>query len=468
MRTAHNPAAAAKATSPQSGGAKAASPTGAAAPKAASPGGAAAPKAAPAAGPVAPTFNSKSTAPVAHKPVVQAGADENGDVGQAKLEESNIAGIGSKENRDLRKDAAGSDPQYKGAGQKVGLEVWRVENKRTKADTPDFGVNRIKKEDVGTFYSGDSYIVLNTYKDRDDSGKETEALAWDLHFWLGNSSTQDEIGVAAYKTVELDDLLDDGPVQHRELQGSESRLFQSYFKEMTYLNGGHASGFRIVKPDEYTPRLLMVRRAKKTTKAYEVPCAAKSLCHGDVYVLDAGLSIYLWVGTESNAFEKSKAANLQSNIVAGRLGKAKKVNDADEHFWKTVKGTAADVSPANKPLVLPENECGKDDNLDNSTIRLWRINDESGHIKVTKVHEGAVCKWAQLDNNDVFLVHANIGIWIWIGDGASHGEKSKSMAIADKYIEINKLNKHIPVTRLLSGPKKQDKRDVMFSSMFTF
>lgn len=82
-----------------------------------------------------------------------------------------------------------------------------------------------EQEQYGEFYSGDSYIILNTYQE-----DGMEGFKYDLHFWIGKYSSQDEYGTAAYKTVELDTFMDDAPVQHREVQGHESRLFKSYFE----------------------------------------------------------------------------------------------------------------------------------------------------------------------------------------------------------------------------------------------
>ena len=61
------------------------------------------------------------------------------------------------------------------------MEIWRIENMQpVKMDPSTFG----------QFYSGDSYLVLWTMQPR-------SALEWNLHFWLGTDSSQDERGVAA-------------------------------------------------------------------------------------------------------------------------------------------------------------------------------------------------------------------------------------------------------------------------------
>jgi hypothetical protein len=48
------------------------------------------------------------------------------------------------------------DPSYKGVGQKVGLEIWRVEKLAVVKKPPT------DKSYEGQFFTGDSYIVLQT------------------------------------------------------------------------------------------------------------------------------------------------------------------------------------------------------------------------------------------------------------------------------------------------------------------
>ena len=131
--------------------------------------------------------------------------------------------------------------EFAGAGKEEGLQVWRIEQKLA-APVPE--------SLYGQFYEGDSYIVLKTTK-------RGSGFEWTLFFWLGKDSEVEEQGIAAYKTVELDDLLGGAPVQCRETQGHESDAFMQCFKTgVRYLAGGVASGFKHVVRDVYVPQQL--------------------------------------------------------------------------------------------------------------------------------------------------------------------------------------------------------------------
>lgn len=74
---------------------------------------------------------------------------------QAKLKDSNVALIGSTQDKALRLKAAQTEPAFQGAGQKPGIEIWRIEK---------FQVKKWPRNMYGTFYDGDSFIVLSTVK----------------------------------------------------------------------------------------------------------------------------------------------------------------------------------------------------------------------------------------------------------------------------------------------------------------
>jgi len=106
-----------------------------------------------------------------------------------KIEESNLAGIGSDLDKQLREQAAASEDAFDGAGAENGVEVWRIEK---------FEPVRLSPSEFGVFYSGDSYIVLHTQKD--DDGEK-----YDLFYWLGKDSTQ--VWAGSRRTIEV---FDDG------------------------------------------------------------------------------------------------------------------------------------------------------------------------------------------------------------------------------------------------------------------
>lgn len=151
-------------------------------------------------------------------------------------------------------------------------------------------------------------------------------MKWDIHFWLGTETTQDEAGVAAYKTVELDDSLGGAPIQHREVQGHESQQFQNIFKSyggLRYLEGGVDSGFKKVDRDAYEKRLLHVK-GKRNVRVNQVKVSSDSLNRGDVFILDCGLKIFQWNGNTSSRTERAKALDVTRQIKdEERGGKAK-------------------------------------------------------------------------------------------------------------------------------------------------
>jgi hypothetical protein len=179
-------------------------------------------------------------------------------------------------------EAAKLEHAWVGVGQSPGLLVWRIE-KMKPVPWP--------AERYGEFYSGDAYICLIT---RLTAGG---TLAWDIHFWLGASFSQDEMGVAAYKTVELDDFLGGAPIQHREVEGHESEAFLALFDHLQVMQGGIESGFNKMRPAEYRPRLLHLRGSKMgKVRQVEVPLTRSSLNSDDVFVLDAGMQLFQWNG----------------------------------------------------------------------------------------------------------------------------------------------------------------------------
>nr|XP_022299451.1 gelsolin-like protein 2 [Crassostrea virginica]XP_022299452.1 gelsolin-like protein 2 [Crassostrea virginica]XP_022299453.1 gelsolin-like protein 2 [Crassostrea virginica]XP_022299454.1 gelsolin-like protein 2 [Crassostrea virginica]XP_022299455.1 gelsolin-like protein 2 [Crassostrea virginica] len=339
--------------------------------------------------------------------------------------DSNMALFGSDTERQVKKESAMTEPAWEGAGTEVGLKIWRI----VKFEVTDWPV-----EDYGKFFTGDSYIILKTYKEGD-----SEDLKYDLHFWIGTQSTQDEYGTAAYKTVELDTFLDDKAVQHREVQGHESEKFKSYFSTIQYLEGGAETGFRHVEPVEYKPRLLQFNGKGRHVTVKEVPFTEKSLKSDDVFVLDKGLEIIQWNGAGSNGMEKIKAQQFCQQLEAERSGASNSVVEEGSRAAAFYDG-------------LPDDdvEAEEDEGVTTGESILMKVSDASGKIEMTEVKKGSVTR-DDLSSDDVFLVDTGLQVFVYVGGNASPQEKKNGFPYAHKYIQENDKKPFIHVTVVKEG-----------------
>jgi len=348
------------------------------------------------------------------------------------IADTNMALFGSDIERNVKKASAEHEDQWRGLAGVVGLRIWRIEK---------FHVVPWPHEKYGQFHKGDSYIVLNTYK-------VNNAIKYDVHFWLGEETSIDEAGTAAYKTVELDTLLDDVPIQHREVQAFESDLFLSYFPHgVRLLDGGIDSGFNHVTPETYQPRLLHIRGNFKAITSNQVPLSHNSLNSSDVFILDLGLRIIQWNGSKSNGAERNKAASLARAIDDERKGLATveviaEGEDAPD-FWAALGGEgpiALDAPPSGLPHA--------------KEAALFRLSDASGSLQFAEVGRGKLGR-NLLHSADAFILDTGSEIFAWIGRGASDNEKRSAIQFAQTYLNTSGSLPQTTITRILEGGENE-------------
>ncbi|XP_034918227.1 villin-2 isoform X2 [Populus alba] len=331
----------------------------------------------------------------------------------------------------MSSSAKALDPAFQGVGQRPGTEIWRIEN---------FQPVPLPKSDHGKFYMGDSYIVLQT-----TPGKGG-AYLYDIHFWIGKDTSQDEAGTAAIKTVELDAVLGGRAVQHRELQGHESDKFLSYFKPCIIpLEGGVATGFKKAEEEAFEIRLY-VCKGKRVVRLKQVPFARSSLNHDDVFILDTEKKIYQFNGANSNIQERGKALEviqfLKEKYHEGTCdvaivddGKLDTESDSGE-FWVLFGGFAPiGKKVANEDDIIPET----------TPAKLYSITD--GEVKVV---EGELSK-GLLENNKCYLLDCGAEIFVWVGRVTQMEERKAASQAAEEFVASQNRPKATRLTRLIQG-----------------
>lgn len=341
--------------------------------------------------------------------------------------------------------------------------IWRIEKMQ---------VVPLPRDQYGKFFRGDSYIILSANEPGQPSGvacKTKEArgvLEMHIHFWLGSQTSQDEAGVAAYKTVELDDLLGGTPVQHREVESKESKRFLSYFRSgFRVLEGGIASGFTHVT-DEFNPSLYIIK-GKRSPIIRQLPQISWSQMNdGDVFILDTKVAIFVWTGKNANNMEKIQGAKFSQTLKNEHGGG--EIIIVDDGLEQTMPKSERDLFNKHLPMadkkVKPASEVTPDLSQERRVaqeIKLYRCSDEDGTLKVTEVKNGPLYQNDLISEDSFIIDNGEQGIWVWVGKKASHKERAEAMRNAQGFIKKKGYPSYTNVTRVIDGGESSE-----FKSLF--
>ncbi|CAB3374990.1 Hypothetical predicted protein [Cloeon dipterum] len=349
-----------------------------------------------------------------------------------------------------------SHQAFANAGKTAGLEIWRIES---------FEPKPFPKKDYGKFYTGDSYIVLFT---KNVKG----SLSWDIHFWLGNETSQDEAGAAAILSVELDDSLGGAPVQYRETQDHESQLFLSHFPSgVRYMPGGIASGFHHVDKDKVEKRLFQVK-GRRNVRVRQIPVGISTMNKGDCFILDVTKEIFVYCGMNSKRQERLKAIQAANQVRDQDHGGRPKVEIIDNFSSEVdVQKFFRELGGGSRAEVPPEATGGDDDAFEatqDNKVTLFKVSDASGSMKVDKVGEKPLnqnlLQSAQSGGaQDCFILDTvSSGIFVWIGRSCNQNEKVEALKKADQFLKDNKYPAWTNVQRIV-----EDGEPVAFKQYFS-
>uniref|UniRef100_A0A8C9Y4X6 Gelsolin n=1 Tax=Sander lucioperca TaxID=283035 RepID=A0A8C9Y4X6_SANLU len=296
-------------------------------------------------------------------------------------------------------------PEFEGAGQRAGLQVWRVEN---------MDLVPVPAALHGGFYSGDAYLVLHSMEN-------------------GSECSLDESGAAAIFAVQMDDFLQGAPIQYREVQGYESKTFIEYFKTgLKYMKGGVASGFHHVVTNQ-VQRLLQVK-GRRVVRATEVPVSWQSFNQGDSFILDLGEEIIQWSGSHSNRFEKMKASMVSKGIRDDeRCGRGQLlVCDEGEEPDRMLQ-----VLGEKPALPDAQSDDTKMDVSNRKLAQLYKVSNAGGDMEVTMVAENNPFSQDALQSSECFILDngANGRIFVWKGKDANTEERFAVLKSAEQFIQ---------------------------------
>ncbi|XP_012661468.1 protein flightless-1 homolog isoform X2 [Otolemur garnettii] len=334
-------------------------------------------------------------------------------------------------------------------GQLPGLTIWQIEN---------FVPVLVEEAFHGKFYEADCYIVLKTFLD--DSG----SLNWEIYYWIGGEATLDKKACSAIHAVNLRNYLGAECRTVREEMGDESEEFLQVFdNDISYIEGGTASGFYTVEDTHYITRMYRVY-GKKNIKLEPVPLKGTSLDPRFVFLLDQGLDIYVWRGAQATLSSTTKARLFAEKINKNeRKGKAEIFllvqGQEPPEFWEVLGGEPSEIKTHVPDDFWPPQPKLYKVGLGLGYLELPQINYKLSveHKKRPKVElmPGMRLLQSLLDTRCVYILDCWSDVFIWIGRKSPRLVRAAALKLGQELCTMLHRPRHAAVSRSLEGTEAQ-------------
>ncbi|KAH9701669.1 Villin-1 [Citrus sinensis] len=308
------------------------------------------------------------------------------------------------------------DSAFEGAGKKLGLEIWCIENLQLVS---------VPKSSHGKFYTGSAYVILNTALLK--SGPPQH----DIHYWLGNDVNEEDSTLVSDKALELDAALGSCTVQYREVQGQETEKFLSYFRPCIIPLDGKYS-LRSGKSNGETYKISMLTcKGDHVVRVKEVPFSRSSLNHNDVFIVDTASKIFLFSGCNSSIQERAKALEVVQYIKEDKHGgkcevatveDGKFVGDSDVgEFWSLFGGYAP--IPRDSPSAFQQQP-------DTPSTTFFWINLQG---KLCQIAANSLNK-DMLEKDKCYMLDCVNEVFVWTGRNTSITERRISISASEDFL----------------------------------
>ena len=280
----------------------------------------------------------------------------------------------------------------------------------------------------------------------------------------------DKQACAAMHAVNLRNLLGATCRTQREEQNDESDEFLEIFgNDLEYIEGARTtSGFYTVEDIEYVTRMYKVTGTQRILLE-PVPIHYESLDYRHVYLLDAGMNIYLWNGIKCNPITRSKA-----RLFAEKINKHERkfqaeliqIKQGDETgpFWRMMHGPPdqeffdrnnynnEDVSTIKLELLNPD---AKEDIF---KPKLYKVGIGMGYLELPQVKAQTgrlILTRKLLDSKGVYILDCFTDIFVWIGRKSTRLVRTAALKLSASLEAMISRPEYTLVTSTLEGTESQ-------------